>query len=254
MIKKNISKIILDSYLTHKLDVNRFQDYCPNGLQVEGNENISFIASGVTASMDFLKEANLIKADALLVHHGYFWKGDDQRITGTRKKRIKYLLENNINLFAYHLPLDVHSEFGNNVQFAKRLGIEIIDKFGKYDLICLGKLESKFKKVSDLVNLVENKLQRSPTLIGDTQMPLGKVAWCTGAAQNSFEEAIIKGASVFISGEISEQTVHLARESSVAYLSCGHHATERYGVQALGEHIADNFGIKHKFIDIHNPI
>ncbi|MFM8465213.1 MAG: Nif3-like dinuclear metal center hexameric protein [Burkholderiaceae bacterium] len=242
----------LTKHLAETLDINRFRDYCPNGLQVEGKPQISRLITGVTASLALLEAAVAAHADALLVHHGYFWRGEDPRVVGSRRARLKLLLDHDINLFAYHLPLDAHPELGNNAQLAKLLGFETTGRFGEQDLGWLGRVN--VSTVADLVQVVHIALGRTPQLIGDPSQRVERVAWCTGAAQNAFEHAIDAGASVYLSGEISEQTVHLARETGVAYLSCGHHATERYGVQALGNHVAQQFGIHHQFIDIPNPV
>jgi len=247
-----LARDTLTKHLAETLDINRFRDYCPNGLQVEGKPQISRLITGVTASLALLEAAVAAHADALLVHHGYFWRGEDPRVVGSRRARLKLLLDHDINLFAYHLPLDAHPELGNNAQLAKLLGFETTGRFGEQDLGWLGRVN--VSTVADLVQVVHNSLGRTPQLIGDPSQRVERVAWCTGAAQNAFEHAIDAGASVYLSGEISEQTVHLARETGVAYLACGHHATERYGVQALGNHVAQQFGIHHQFIDIPNPV
>jgi len=247
-----LARDTLTKHLAETLDINRFRDYCPNGLQVEGKPQISRLITGVTASLALLEAAVAAHADALLVHHGYFWRGEDPRVVGSRRARLKLLLDHDINLFAYHLPLDAHPELGNNAQLAKLLGFETTGRFGEQDLGWLGRVN--VSTVADLVQVVHIALGRTPQLIGDPSQRVERVAWCTGAAQNAFEHAIDAGASVYLSGEISEQTVHLARETGVAYLACGHHATERYGVQALGNHVAQQFGIHHQFIDIPNPV
>ncbi|MFM7759348.1 MAG: Nif3-like dinuclear metal center hexameric protein [Burkholderiaceae bacterium] len=247
-----LARDTLTKHLAETLDINRFRDYCPNGLQVEGKPQISRLITGVTASLALLEAAVAAHADALLVHHGYFWRGEDPRVVGSRRARLKLLLDHDINLFAYHLPLDAHPELGNNAQLAKLLGFETTGRFGEQDLGWLGRVN--VSTVADLVQVVHIALGRTPQLIGDPSQRVERVAWCTGAAQNAFEHAINAGASVYLSGEISEQTVHLARETGVAYLACGHHATERYGVQALGNHVAQQFGIHHQFIDIPNPV
>lgn len=244
----------LVAYLAEKLDITRFKDFCPNGLQVEGRAPIGTIVSGVTANLALLEAAIACDADAVLVHHGYFWRGEDQRIIGQKHARLKLLLAHDINLFAYHLPLDMHAEFGNNAQLAKQLGLQADSRFGEDDLGWLGTADPSIHTLADLALQVEKRLGRQPLVIGDSTQKLGRIGWCTGAAQSLLADAIAVGATAYISGEISEPTVHLARESGVAYLSCGHHATERYGVQALGEHLAAQFGITHRFIDIDNPV
>lgn len=244
----------LDAYLAQVLNIARFRDYCPNGLQVEGRARIATIVSGVTASLALVEAAVAAEADAVLVHHGYFWRGEDARLVGVKHRRIKKLLQHDLNLFAYHLPLDMHPELGNNAQLAAHLGLQADGRFGEDDIGWLGRAGEGVKNVGELARLVESVLGRAPQVIGDPAQPLGRIGWCTGAAQNYLGDAIAAGASVYLSGEISEPTVHLAREAGVAYLACGHHATERYGVQALGEHLAQRFGIAHRFIDIPNPV
>ena len=251
------AKIERDELVSHPaatLDINRFRDYCPNGLQVEGRLRIQHIVTGVTASLALLEAARANGADAIFVHHGYFWRGEDPRVVGPMQKRLKFLLEHDMNLFAYHLPLDAHPELGNNAQFGKRLGLAATGRFGEQDLGWLGSSNGAFNTVADLAQNLERVLGRVPLIIGDPRQKISSIAWCTGAAQNSFADAIAAGASIYLSGEISEQTVHLARESGIAYLACGHHASERYGIAALGEHLAHKFGLTHKFIDIPNPV
>jgi dinuclear metal center YbgI/SA1388 family protein len=255
MIEKNgtgVSRDMIEKHLADTLDINRFRDYCPNGLQVQGRAQVSHVVSGVTASLALLQAAIDAGADMVLVHHGYFWRGEDQRVIGPRYRRLKLLLDHDINLFGYHLPLDAHPELGNNAQLGQRLGFTADGRFGEQDLGWLG--SAPVRTVAELVATVERVLGRPPLLIGDPEQRITRVAWCTGAAQQSMEQAISAGASVYLSGEISEQTVHLARESGVAYLACGHHATERYGVQALGDHLSQALGIRHTFIDIDNPV
>lgn len=240
-------------YLAQALDINRFRDYCPNGLQVEGRDRITTLVTGVTASLALIEAALDVGADAILVHHGYFWRGEEQRIVGLRQRRLKSLLIHDISLFAYHLPLDMHPDFGNNSQLARQLDLTPDGRFGENGLGWLGVACADVRTVGELAQFVEKRLQRRPLLIGDPAQPLGRIGWCTGAAQNMIGEAIEAGATVYLSGEISEPTVHLSRESGTSYLACGHHATERYGVQALGEHVAEKFNIMHRFIDIDNP-
>lgn len=253
--QKTVDRIELEKYLAQTLDINRFRDYCPNGLQVEGRRPIKILVTGVTASMAMIEAAAELKADALLVHHGYFWKGEDARVIGPKHKRLKMLLANDMNLYAYHLPLDMHPELGNNAQLARRLGLEVNSRFGEDGLGWLGHASNHaVKTVGDLARVIETRLGRAPLVVGDLSQPIAEIAWCTGAAQNLLVDAISAGATAYLSGEISEPTVHLARETGVAYLACGHHATERYGVQALGAHIAEQFGIRHYFVDIDNPV
>lgn len=255
MSQKTINRDDLANYLARTLDITRFKDFCPNGLQVEGRTQIKKLVSGVTASVALLEAAIENGADAILVHHGYFWRGEDARVVGQKHVRLKTLLTHDVNLFAYHLPLDMHAEFGNNAQLARRLGLQAESRFAEDDLGWLGTMsDPAIRSVGDLALQVERQLGRKPLIIGDPAQKLEKIGWCTGAAQSLLSDAIVAGANVYLSGEISEPTVHLARESGVAYLACGHHASERYGVQALGEHLAAHFGIEHQFIDIDNPV
>ena len=245
--------VALNDYLNTLLQAERFSDYCPNGLQVEGKQEINKIVTGVTASMALLQAAAEAKADTILVHHGYFWRGEALPITGIKKRRIQFLLQHDINLFAYHLPLDAHAELGNNVMLAKQLGLTITGRAGDKDMLLLAELNQP-QTLQTLVETIAHKLQRTPQVIGDLNKPIKYIALCTGAAQGYIEQAVAAGVDVYISGEISEQTVHVARESGLPYISAGHHATERYGIQALGEHLAQKFDFQHEFIDIDNPV
>lgn len=246
----------LELYLNDTLQIAQFRDYCPNGLQVEGRAEVHRLVTGVSASLALLEAALAWQADAVLVHHGYFWKGEDGRVVGMRRRRLGLLLAHDMNLFAYHLPLDAHPEFGNNAQLARQLGLVPDGKrFGPDQLGWLGApAEPSAGTVAALAQRLEQALGRAPLVLGDAQRPVRRVAWCTGAAQGMFEAAIAAGADVYISGEVSEPTTHLARESGVAYLAAGHHATERWGARALGEHLARHFGLEHRFIDIPNPV
>jgi len=243
----------LRAYLDTLLEAARFRDYCPNGLQVEGRERIGRIVCGVTASQALIEAAIERRADALLVHHGWFWKAEDGRITGFRKQRMALLLAHDINLFAYHLPLDAHPTLGNNAQLAQRLGWTISGRFAEQDIGFVG-VPPAPTFAGELVRHMERVLGRAPLLIGDPARKVTRIAWCTGGAQDYFEDALATGADVFVSGEISEQTVHLARETGMAFIAAGHHATERYGVQALGAHLAEKFSIDCEFVDIDNPV
>ena len=243
----------LTHYTQQLLQVERFKDYCPNGLQVAGKIEVRKIVTGVTASMALLEAALQANADLILVHHGYFWRNEDARIIGVKRNRIAFLLKNDLNLLAYHLPLDAHPTLGNNAQLSKVLGIEIAGFAGESNIVAYGNLHSPVK-LYDFIKHIEVRLQRSPLVIGDLQKMVQKIAWCTGAAQGYIDTAIELDVDVFISGEISEQTTHQSVESGVSYISAGHHVTERYGVQALGEHLAEKFNIEHEFIDINNPV
>ncbi|MBN9423604.1 MAG: Nif3-like dinuclear metal center hexameric protein [Candidatus Accumulibacter sp. 66-26] len=243
----------LTRYLDDLLEVARFKDYCPNGLQVEGRPEVRRIVAGVTASQALVDAAIARDADAILVHHGWFWRGEDGRVTGIRKARLQALLRHDINLIGYHLPLDSHAEFGNNAQLASRFGWIAEGRFGEQDMGWIGR-PAQPCALDALVAGVGAALDRAPLAIAGDGRPLRRVAWCSGGAQGYFEQAIALGADVYLSGEISEQTVHLARESGVAYVAAGHHATERYGVQALAAHLAARFGLACEFVDIDNPV
>jgi dinuclear metal center YbgI/SA1388 family protein len=247
----------LARHLDQLLDASRFKDYCPNGLQVEGRAEVASLVTGVTASAALIEAAAAAGADALLVHHGYFWRGEDPRLVGARKRRIELLLAAGINLFAYHLPLDLHPELGNNAQLAVRLGLAPEGRTGDQDLVAYGTVTAETVAVFDLATFAAHvgaQLGREPLVIGEPGRPVRRVAWCTGAAQGYFETAIALGVDVYVTGEISEQHVHLARESGVAFVAAGHHATERFGVQAVGAHVARTFGLRHRFIDVPSPV
>jgi len=246
----------LELELNQVLRPEQFKDYCPNGLQVEGRKEISKLVTGVTACQELITAAVKAGADALLVHHGYFWRGEDQSISGIKKTRIEALLKHGLSLFAYHLPLDVHREFGNNVQLGKVLGIEIDGEIGKQNNYPIG-LTGTIDQDTDFYSLkalIADKLDRQPLAIEGSSRPIRSIAWCTGAAQNYIELAVAAGVDAYITGEISEPTVHIARESGIHFFSAGHHATERYGVQAIGGYLASKFSIEHQFIDIDNPV
>lgn len=251
---KSIATRALCAWLDAKLNAPSFSDYCPNGLQVEGTTSISHIVTGVTASQALIDVAIAQGADALLVHHGWFWKGEDTRIIGIRKTRLSSLMANNINLLAFHLPLDAHPELGNNAQLARVLKLTPShETTGPGNLVWLGHMAGS-TTLGEVAANVERALGRTPQIIGDPSMPAHRLAWCTGAAQSMMTHAIDAGAQVFITGEISEPTVHLAREAGVGFICAGHHATERYGVQALGNAIQKEFGVRVDFVDIDNPV
>lgn len=240
----------------HQLRSAQFKDFTVNGLQIEGREQVRRVMSGVTACQALLDEAVAWQADMVLVHHGYFWKNEPVAITGMKQRRIKTLLANDINLLAYHLPLDAHAEMGNNAQLAKRMGWKVegcLDGELREGLLWSGRLVVP-QSIGELARQVAGVLAREPLLVeAPYQKPIERVAWCTGGAQDMITEAYEAGAQVFVSGEISERTTHLAREMGIHYLAAGHHATERYGVQALGEWLASEFDVEHRFVDIDNP-
>lgn len=237
------------------LQPDQFRDYGPNGMQVEGSAQVRRIVSGVTASRALIEAAIEAGADTLLVHHGLFWRGQTGCVTGWMKQRLALLLAHDINLLAYHLPLDAHPEFGNNAQLARQLGLVGQASFGEQNLGWLGERANGqgFDSAQALADHVFYILNRPVALINKEQKAIKKVAWCSGGAQSYFEAAIAAGADAFITGELSEPQTHLARECGVAYLACGHHATERYGAPAVAAHVANQFGLEHEFIDIDNP-
>jgi len=250
---KTVSTHTLTQWLAATLNVAAFSDYCPNGLQVEGKHSVGHIVTGVTASQALVDVAAKQRADALLVHHGWFWKGEDPRLVGTRKARVASLLAHDLNLLAYHLPLDAHPVLGNNAQLARVLGLIAEPSRAATELLWLGSRPG-ITTLGGFAQLVEQRLERIPLVLGTPDLPVQRIAWCTGAAQSLLQRAIDAGAQLFITGEVSEPTVHLAREAGVGFISAGHHATERYGVQALGEAIAQEFGIRVDFVDIDNPV
>jgi len=243
-------------YCDQLLDAASFQDYCPNGLQVEGRGEVNKIVSGVTASQALIDAALQQRADLILVHHGFFWKGEDPCLTGMKQRRISALLANGISLLAYHLPLDAHPRLGNNAQLAQRLGLVEEGRFGDGrgpELACYGSLPEPLSSTA-VSERIERALGRKPQCISGRDGPLQRIGWCTGAAQSYLEAAARRGLDAFISGEISEPSVHIAREYGIDYFAAGHHATERYGVQALGAQLSKEFAIEHIFIDIENPV
>jgi len=244
----------LVAYTDSHLEADRFSDYCPNGLQVEGRREVRRVVSGVTASLALIEAAIEARADLLLVHHGYFWRGEDPRIVGPKQRRLGLLLGARINLLAYHLPLDAHPLHGNNAQLAARLGLAVDGRFGPGEgggIGMHGHSETPFTG-AEFAEHVRRVLGRSPLHVPGPG-PVRTVAWCTGAAQGLIDEAARIGVDAYITGEVSERTVHVARESGIHFFAAGHHATERYGVQALGAHLAEQFDIEHRFIDIDNP-
>jgi len=251
-----IARDALAAYLNEYLECDRFNDYAPNGLQVEGRSELKRICTAVTASQEAIEEAITQNADALLVHHGYFWRGEDAVITGMKRQRIGQLVKHDLNLFAYHLPLDCHLELGNNVCLGKLFEFEEIQahSVGKTpNLLWTGKLRTPLS-VRELATDLFKKLQREPLCIPVSTHPIQRVAWCSGGAQDYIAEAQHLGVDAYLSGEVSERTYHEANELGVNYFSCGHHATERYGIQALGQHLAMKFGVQHQFIDSSNPV
>ncbi len=242
----------LQSHLAQLLAVERFRDYGPNGLQVEGKAQVHRLITGVTASLALIEAAVAAGADAILVHHGMFWRGQDGRVTGWMRARLAPLLAHGVNLFAYHLPLDAHAELGNNAQFGARLGLLADARFGEQDLGFAG-VAGALDTTAALQDAVQRVCGRAPVLVPGDGRPLRRIGWCTGGAQGTFEAAIAAGVDAYLTGEISEPQAHVARETGVAFVACGHHATERFGAPAVGAHLAAHFGLEHRFIDIDNP-
>lgn len=242
----------LERYLNTLLNASKFKDYAPNGLQVEGRKSIRKIVTGVTACQALLEVAVEQQADAVLVHHGYFWRGDNPVVRGMHRRRLATLLKHDLNLFAYHLPLDAHPELGNNAQLAKRLGLTSDTVLNEQGVGNVGVLAEPISLEAFGLK-IEQALQRKPVLVAGGGHLIQRVAWCTGGAQAYIQEALGFGVDAYLSGEISEHTTHSARENQLHYIAAGHHATERYGVQALGEHLALQFGIECKFVEIDNP-
>lgn len=239
-------------YLDDVLESAKFGDYSPNGLQVEGRADVQRVVTGVTASQALLDAAVRRQADAILVHHGYFWKGESPRVTGFRRQRLATLLQHDINLIAYHLPLDAHPELGNNAQWALAMGWLPEGRFGDQEIGWWGRLPGEGCSLAGLAEQLEQVLGRKPLVVGGGEKPIRRIAWCSGGAQGYIEAAAALGVDAYLSGEISEQTTHFARENGLAYLACGHHATERFGPRALANFLQQQ-GLACEFIDIDNP-
>jgi dinuclear metal center YbgI/SA1388 family protein len=246
----------LAAYLDRLLDAGRYADYAPNGLQVEGRANVRRILGGVSASRALIDQALAWGADAIIVHHGYFWRNEDARVCGVKRQRLKALLCGDVSLLAYHLPLDAHPEFGNNAQLGRLLDIEVTGSlatgFGEHGLLLRGRLPAPMS-ATELGQHIALRLGRMPLHIAGARAAVREVAWCTGAAQDYLEQAAAAGVDAYITGEISERTTHLARETGVHFYAAGHHATERYGIRALIEHLAARFAVETQFVDIDNP-
>ncbi|MCQ4278800.1 Nif3-like dinuclear metal center hexameric protein [Pseudomonas stutzeri] len=236
------------------LNAAKIPDYCPNGLQVEGRPQVRRIVSGVTASQTLLDAAVEAHADVVLVHHGYFWKNEDPRVVGMKQRRLKTLLSNDISLLAYHLPLDVHPEVGNNVLLARLLGLTVegsLEPDNPRSVGLVGSLDMPLAP-AEFMRRIQSALGREPVMVEGAGL-IRRVAWCTGGAQGYIDQAVTAGVDAYLTGEISEPTAHVARENELSFFAAGHHATERYGVQALGEYLAKRFAIEHLFIDCPNP-
>ncbi|WP_024304057.1 Nif3-like dinuclear metal center hexameric protein [Pseudogulbenkiania sp. MAI-1] len=243
----------LQRVLDAQLEPWRFKDYAPNGLQVEGRAEVRTIVTGVTASQALIDAAIAQQADAILVHHGYFWKNEDPRLVGIKKRRLQSLLAHDISLLAYHLPLDAHPELGNNAQLARELGWQVEGQSGDQGLLWYGSVPVP-QRADEFVRATGEKLGREALLLGRPDKPVRRVAWCTGGAQGYFAEAVALGVDAFVTGEVSEQQHHMALEYDVAFVAAGHHATERYGIRALGAWLSNNHDVSVVFIDVANPV
>lgn len=250
----SVDRDALVAHLDEWLTASAFKDYGPNGLQVQGCGQVARVVSGVTASRALIEAAVAARADALIVHHGLFWRGQDGRLTGWLGERVRLLMTHGINLIAYHLPLDAHPTHGNNAQLGQRLGLVADARFGEQQLGFIGvAVRPAWDTLEGLAQTVSHALARPPVVVPGDGRAIRRVAWCTGGAQGYFESAIAAGADAFITGEISEPQAHLARETGVAFLACGHHATERYGAPAVAQAVAERFGLHHEFIEVDNP-
>lgn len=243
--------LALEELINNELKVNEYQDYAPNGLQVEGRSHVQKIVTGVTACQALLDKAVEMEADAIIVHHGYFWKNEPSVIKGMKRKRLKTLLENDINLYGYHLPLDAHHQLGNNTQLAHLMGVKID---GHIDpLMPFGYFDQPITP-AELNERLETRLGRKPLHCGDTgKQEIRQIAWCTGGGQGFILQAAEFGVDAFVTGEVSEQTIHIAREMGIHFYSAGHHATERYGIKALTKWLVDHHNLDATFVDIDNP-
>ena len=247
-----MDRVELTRYLEQLLNSKDFNDYCPNGLQVEGNTTVKNIVTGVTACKALLEVAIAKKADTVIVHHGYFWQGEEPCIVNTKYRRLAALIKHDLNLFAYHLPLDTHPVYGNNVQLGKHLDFKVTE-IADSGLFYMGELK-KAQTADELQQYIAARLQRVPQLIEGSNEKIKTIAWCTGSAQDFIEKTVDYNIDAYLSGEISERTFHLAKELKLNYFAAGHHATERYGIQALGQHLATKFNLQVEFVDIDNPV
>lgn len=243
----------LEKYTGQLLQCDRFRDYAPNGVQVTGRDEVKRLLCGVTASVALIDAAIAWQADAIVVHHGYFWRGEDARIIGAKQQRLSRLIKHDISLLAYHLPLDAHPELGNNAQLGARFGLQATGRFGEQDMCWSGALAQPMT-LGDFGAQIGAALGRAPTVIGEAAKPIQRVGWCTGGAQGYFADAIAQGVDVYVTGEASERNYHEAVESGVAFIAAGHHATERYGVQALTQHLAQQFALEWCYVDLDNPL
>lgn len=249
-----MNNLELEKIISQKLESYSIKDYVPNGLQIEGKSEVKKILTGVTASLELIDVAIEQGVDAILVHHGYFWKSETPVIKGMKYERIKRLIENGINLYAYHLPLDLHPELGNNAQLAKMWNIRNIAPISEYQPLVLTGDLPKGMDIVTFAKMIEQTLNRQPFVEATGPKVIKRIAWCSGAAQDYLEEAANAGFDAFITGEVSERTIYIARELGIHFIAAGHHATERDGVKALGKWLAEEYSLDVSFIDINNPI
>lgn len=248
-----VSRDAVLNCLNRELNPDLIKDYCPNGLQVEGKSSISKLVSGVTACQALIDRAVEVEADAILVHHGFFWRGEDERLVGMKAARVRALMAHDINLFAYHLPMDIHPTMGNNAGLGRAMNIEVSGLLNPSDSsapVFVGELAAE-TSVAAVAEQLEGQLGRAVIRVGDK--PVKSVAWCTGGGQGYIDVAADVGCDLFVSGEMSEQTVHVARERGIAFIAAGHHATERFGPRSIGEWVSGELGLDHQFIDIDSP-
>ncbi|HEV59198.1 MAG TPA: Nif3-like dinuclear metal center hexameric protein [Phycisphaerales bacterium] len=243
----------LVDYCNQLLDAGRFRDYAPNGLQVQGRDRVARLVTGVTASRALIEQAVALEADAILVHHGYFWKGEDRCVVGLKRDRLALLLEHGISLIAYHLPLDAHPQLGNNAVLARELELAVDGPLNAEGIGLHGRLDAPVDAAL-FAERLRRVLLHTPLHIPGGPESIQRIGWCTGAAQDYIEQAVALGLDAFVSGEVSERTTHMAREAGIHYYAAGHHATERGGVRALGAHLAAHFGLEHRFVDVPNPV
>jgi dinuclear metal center YbgI/SA1388 family protein len=248
----HVSIETLTAYLNEYLGVAVVQDYCPNGLQVEGFSEIRKLATAVTASQAAIEQAIEWGADALLVHHGFFWRNEPAPLVGIKGKRIQTAMQADLNILAYHLPLDMHSQVGNNAQLAQLLNI-VDDQFDPKRVWRAGHLDFSLP-LDGFAERIRRTMRRDPLVISGGDHPVSHIAWCSGAGQGYFAEAIAAGVDTFLTGEVSESNYHLAKEAGVHFIAAGHHATERLGVQALAEHLVFRYALDHRYIELDNPV
>jgi len=245
----------LVSYLDQYLD-SRGRDYGPNGLQVEGREEIRKIVTGVSACQELFVRAREAGADAVLVHHGLFWEGMPRTLTGFQYRRVAELIRGEMSLIAYHLPLDRHAGVGNNAVAGRQFGLEGLEPFGEHEGLPIG-FKGRFPSPLSSTELVERCRQvygQEPLAFLSGPEAIQSLGIISGGAQREFYGAIADGLDAYITGEVSEWVMNVAKETETHYLAAGHYATERLGIRALGEHLAERFGIVAEFIDVPNPV